>query len=127
MKAPGLAERLTVFLSQNSASTSDNHPFNELRTPFFNMGAEPLYKIVRSSGSELGWNIRHTDSDNLKIEFEVVTPLIRFTDDVIVQVIFISLQKSSLYIHSSSRTGRADFAANSGHIQSLLKAVKPGR
>jgi len=123
MKPPGMVERLSVFLTQNTASTSDNHPFPELRTPFYEIEIERLFRRVKVAGNKLGWNIKHIDDENLKLAFEVVTPVFRFKDEVIVQVIYLNPDKSSLYIQSSSGTGRADFAANSGHIQTLLKTL----
>ena len=121
---PGVNERLLTYLTKNTAATEDNHPFEELRTPVFSVGAEKLYKRVLYVAAELGWSVLANDMDNQSANFVVRTPVFLFEDDVFVQVNFINMNESSLYIQSSSRTGRADLAANSGNIQALIKGIK---
>ncbi len=123
-QAPGFYKRLSVYLTTNMAETADNHPFSELRTPVFSVSAEKLYRRVLYVAAESGWSSLATDSDNLNANFVVRTPVFLFEDDVFVQVQFINMNESSLYVRSSSRTGKADFAANAGHIQALIKAIK---
>ena len=123
---PGMVKRLAVFLTVSSASTLDDHPFKELRTPVFNMDTETLYHLVIESANGLGWGIIAHDSDTYNANFVVRSPLLLFEDDVYIQVRPISANQSSLYIQSSSRSpsAHADFAANSGHIQSLIEKVR---
>ena len=121
---PGTAKRLAVFFTVNSATTSDNPYFDELRTPVFVMDAEKLYQQVLNTGSELGWGIIANDKDLHSINFIVRTPVFLFEDDVYVEVKAIDENRSVLHIRSSSRTGKADFAANSGHIQTLIRQLK---
>jgi len=123
-QAPGFYKRLSVYLTTNVAETADNHPFEELRTPVFNVSAEKLYQRVLYVAAELGWSILASDGESLNANFAVRTPVFLFEDDVFVQVNFINMNESSLYIRSSSRTGKADFAANAGHIQALLNGIK---
>jgi len=120
-EAPGVQQRLTTFLTSNVAETKDNHSFKELETPVYNQSAEMLYQKLIDAAAELGWIIASHDSDNQNANFVVRSPVFLFEDDVFVQVQFLSLDKSSLYIRSSSRKGRSDFAANSAHIQQLIK------
>lgn len=121
---PGTAKRLAVFFTVNSASTSDDPYFEELRTPIFAMDAESLYQQALKTGSQLGWGILDNDRDKHDIKFIVRSPLFMFVDDVFIEVRAISKSRSSLNIQSNSRAGGADFAANSGHIQKLIKALK---
>ena len=121
---PGFYERLSTFLTTNFAETADDHPFAELRTPVFNVDAEKLYQRVLFVAAEAGWNVLAHDRDNLSANFVERTPVFLFEDDIFVQVKFISLDESSLYIRSSSRRGSADLAANSGHIQTLIQMIK---
>ena len=123
-QAPGLSERLTTYLTTNTAATSDDHPFEELRTPVFSVSAEELYKRALYVAAESGWSVIANDSDNLSANFIVRSPVFLFEDDVFIQVKFINLKESSLYVRSSSRAGRADLAANAGHIQDLIKGIK---
>lgn len=125
---PGIAERLHVYLSQHTAATSDNHPFPELLTPVFNVGAERLFSVVMQVADDLGWQVQESDNENLKATLVITTPIFRFKDDLVVQVNLLNSQfnaeESSLYLHSSSRQGQADFAANAGHIQTLVQRVR---
>ncbi len=123
LQPPGLVDRLQVYISSNSASTSDDHRFKELRTPQFNMNAEKLYKRVLKAAADLGWEVLSHDSDNQNANFVVRSPVFLFEDDVYVQVQFISMDESSLHVESRSRVGKADFAANAGHIQALLSKL----
>jgi hypothetical protein len=117
---------MAVFFTINSASTLDDHPFEELRTPVFDMDAETLYHLVLDSANQSGWGIIAHDSDTFNANFVVRSPILLFEDDVYVQVRPLGANKSSLYIQSSSRASwsRADFAANSGHIQELIKKLR---
>ena len=121
---PGIAKRLAVFLTTNTAVTADDHPLKELRTPVFIADAERLYKRVIFSASELGWDIIATDSDNLNVNMVARSRLFLFEDDLFVQVKLVDKDHSSLYIQSSSRKGSADFASNSGHVQALINKIK---
>ncbi len=124
LQAPGFYDRLTTYLTSNKAKTSDEHRFEELRTPVFSVSAEKLYQRVLYVAAEMGWVILANDSDNQNANFVVRTPVFLFEDDVYIQVQFINMNESSLFIQSSSRTGKADFAANAGHIQTLIKGIK---
>ncbi len=121
---PGFYKRLNTFLTVNTAETSDTHPFEELRTPVFSSDAEKLYQRVLYVAAALGWGILAHDSDKHNANFVVRSPVFLFEDDVYVQIIPVDDQYASLYIQSSSRSGRADFAANSGHIQELIRGIK---
>ena len=121
---PGFSQRFSVFLTTNQAVTADDHRFKELQTPVFNVGAEKLYQQVLLAASQLGWEIAGHDSGNQNAKFVVNSPMFLLQDDVYVQVQLIDINQSSLYVESSSRIGRADLAANSGHIQALINKLK---
>ena len=122
--APGFSKRLSVFFTSNSAATAENHKFKELNTPVFQENAGQLFKRVLLAASELGWDIVSHDSDNLNVNIIVRTRMFLFEDDVFVHVKSLDVNTSSLYVESTSRTGKADFAANSGHIQELINKLK---
>ena len=121
---PGFNERLRVFLTTNTAQTEVDHKLKELRTPEFDMDTEALYQRVLRAAAELGWDIYSHDSDNQNANFVVYSAVFFFKDDVHVQVKYLDKNRSSLFIKSASHVGRADFAANSGHIQELIKKLK---
>jgi len=121
---PGFVKRLSTYLTTNVAETSDNHPFPELRTPVFSVDAEKLYQRALYVAAESGWNVLANDRDNQDANFVVRSPIFLFEDDMYIQVKFINMNESSLYVRSGSRTGKADFAANAGHIQDLIDGIK---
>lgn len=127
-ETPGFAERLSIYLGQHTAATSDNHSFPELRTPVFVVGADSLFNIVIEVVSDLGWRLRQIDEEDLTVSLVIVTPLFRFSDDLVVQVkpknAQLNSEESTLHIHSTSRKGKADFAANAGHIQTLVQRLR---
>jgi uncharacterized protein (DUF1499 family) len=123
-QAPGIGQRLSIFLKTNVAETSDDPILEELRTPIFDISAESLQKRVIKAAAALRWEVVAQDSENQNLNILVRSPVLLFEDDVFVQVQFLDTKKSSLYIRSSSQKGRADFAANSGHIQSLIAKIK---
>ena len=121
---PGFKKRLAIFVTTNMAMTSDDPVLEELRTPVFNMDAETLYRKTLLAASKLGWTVASLDSDNQSAHFVVHSPLFLFEDDVYIQVNFINMKQSSLHVRSLSRKGKADFAANSSHIQELIQKVR---
>jgi len=123
-RPPGMKQRLAIFLTTNMAVTSDDPVLDELRTPVFELDSEELYRKMLLAASKLGWTVASLDSDNQSAHFIVHSPMFLFEDDVYVQVNFLNMGKSSLYIRSISRRGKADFAANSSHIQRLIQKVR---
>ncbi|MBN4063305.1 DUF1499 domain-containing protein [Cardiobacterium sp. AH-315-I02] len=121
---PGISERLRIFLTTNTAITADNHKLKELRTPEFDVTVEVLYQRVLAAAVELGWVIFAHDTEKKHTNFVVYSPVFLFKDKIYVQVKNIDESRSSLYIHSASHTGRADFASNSGNIQALVKKLR---
>jgi len=120
---PGVSQRLKVFLTTNVAETRDKHPFSELKTPVYTLSPTDLYQKMLQSAINLDWQVVENDDDKLTASFIVQSVAFAFKDDVTVRVNAMNDTQSSLYVHSQSRLGRADFAANSAHIQALLKGI----
>ena len=120
---PGIKDRLQVYLTSNTAKTSLDHKFYELRPPVFDVSSEQLFKKLIHAATELKWEVLSHDSDNQNANFVARSPMFLFEDDIYVQVLFVDVNKSSLFVDSTSRKGKADFAANSGHIQALFEKL----
>jgi hypothetical protein len=125
---PGMKQRLAVYLTTNTAKTSDDHPFPELRTPVFDVGPDELYIAVKDAANDLGWPILDSDDVEWRLELSAKSDILLFVDDVRVEIQPLACKeegvtKTALNIHSQSRVGSADFGANAGHIQRLVKAV----
>ena len=124
LQPPGIKERLQIFLTTHTAKTAIDHKLYELQPPVFDVSADKLYKKIIHAATELRWEVLSNDSENQNANFVVRSPMFLFEDDVYVQVLFVDVDKSSLYAESASRKGKADFAANSGHIQALFSKLK---
>lgn len=124
---PGLKKRLAVYLTTNTAVTSDEHPFAELRTPVFEVGPDELYIAVKDAAIDLSWSILDSDDVEWRLELAAKTHFLLFVDDVKVEIKPLACEEgetiTALHIHSHSRVGKADFAANADHVQQLVKAV----
>jgi hypothetical protein len=126
---PGPLKRLAVYLTTNTAATSDNHPFPELRTPVYPVGPDELYTAVKDAAISLGWSIIDSSDVEWRLHMVAKTHFLLFMDDVKVEIEPLeaaegaTATRTALNIHSHSRIGSADFAANADHIQQLVKAV----
>jgi len=121
---PGISERLKIFLTTNKAKIEDDHVLPELRTPVFQEDASRLFGRIVHEATEMGWTVSSTDRDNQQANFTVSSPIFLFKDDVFVQVKLEGMKRSTVYMESQSRTGNGDLAANSSHIQNMLRRLR---
>jgi len=126
MEAPGFFNRLIAFSSTNIAETSENHIYPELRTRYYLESAESLFDHLIQAVRTLGWEIVSSDSAKKEMQIVIKTPLWKFRDDMLIRVELIDDSHSSLYIRSSSRVGKGDLGANSGHIHKLYHTLEKG-
>jgi uncharacterized protein (DUF1499 family) len=80
--------------------------------------AEALLK-ARDLASTLGWRIIAVDVAEGYMEATVSTPLLRFKDDVVVEV-HPAAGGSEVHMRSKSRLGKGDFGANAQRIRVFL-------
>lgn len=80
-------------------------------------------KVVDTAKKQSGWKIVNVDEASFRIELMAITPLLKFTDDVVIEV---RPEKggSSLHMRSKSRLGKSDLGANFKRISEFLKAVQ---
>jgi uncharacterized protein (DUF1499 family) len=125
--SPGPKKRLAVYLTTNIAETADDHPFPELRTPLFSADPDELYIAVKDAAISLGWAITDSNDTEWRLHLVAKTRFLLFMDDVHVEIKPMGCSEgittTALHIESRSRVGNADFAANAGHIQKLVKVV----
>ncbi len=119
-EAPGVKERMSVFLTGNVAELSPGHTFPELRNPEYHWSAAELERRATQAVTELGW-LLEPEKDGLHAV--VITPLIGFKDDVLIHAESLSDGRSRLHVRSSSRVGKADFAANLRHVNELIAKI----
>lgn len=63
------------------------------------------------------------DPENLRIKFVATTGLMRFKDDVDIEVIPINEGKATFAIYSRSRVGYSDLGANRKRVNDLIRSV----
>lgn len=114
--APGIGERLKIYLLTNRAETRDGHSFPELRTPHFEIRPDQAKEIAKTAARKLGWDAL---SEDAPLHFVATTSIMRFKDDVRVEI-RPSANGVTLKIISQSRVGRGDFAANAAHITEFI-------
>lgn len=122
-QSPGVAARLKIFLTTHRAEIKQQALLPELESPKFNLSAEQLFEKLPAVIQSLGWEIKLTDSTNYLYEVVVSTPLFGFKDDIDISILDDG-GGCYLYADSRSRVGRADFAANSHHLQQLLAQLQ---
>lgn len=120
---PGLWPRLQRYLGQHVAQTAPDSRFPELRTRHYALRPQALYADVQAAVARLGWTVTERDPARGEVRAVVVTPLLRFRDDILIRVNAGAGHASSLYLRSRSRVGRGDLGANIRHILDLYAAL----
>ncbi len=119
---PGFRTRLFTYLTQNVAETRRDHGFPELELRSYTMSPTPLFTRVEHAITALGWEIVDFDPGRYYLHAVVVTPLLKFKDDVEVYLVP-AREGTELHIRSSSRVGKGDLGANTRHILDLLATL----
>lgn len=122
-QAPGLLPRLKIFTTTNRAEVSREPVLAELQSPQFKQTADKVFAALPAIVESLGWEIKEINEDKLRLRAVVSTPLWKFKDDVVINVLA-GADHSYLLASSQSRIGRADLAANSRHLQVLLEKLR---
>lgn len=121
LSPPGALERIKTYLTTNVAETRSDHEFPELRPPLVSVGKEQSKEALLSAMRSLGWReVRGSDGE---IRAVVVSPLLRFRDDVTVRLEETE-RGTLLQARSASRIGKGDLAANARHLQLLFSEVE---
>lgn len=80
-------------------------------------------KIHELATTRKGWQILHADSENLHLEAVATTSLMRFKDDLVIEVRPEPTGQSSVHMRSRSRVGKSDLGANAARIKAFLSDV----
>ena len=93
--------------------------------PLFDASPDELFdRIVKRIEADRKWTPKSIDADTRRLSFVASTSLLRFKDDVDIQVLPIeSGQGATLAIYSRSRVGYSDLGANLKRIKKLLKDI----
>lgn len=83
-------------------------------------GAELFAKLNDMIASERSFGQLTSDADALRLKFVATTGLMRFKDDVDIEVIPLDDGKATLAIYSRSRVGYSDLGANRKRVTKLI-------
>lgn len=81
-------------------------------------------KVVATARSMKSWEIAVTDGSSLRLEAVATTPLLRFKDDIVVELRSGENGRYFAHIRSRSRLGKSDLGANAARIRVFSGALK---
>jgi len=120
---PGFISRLMIYTTKNTAQSSSNPLLPELRIKTYAAPATDFFDQLIPHLIHLGWEVQSVDKDQLTIHAVVSSSFLQFKDDVVIRLESTGKRETRLHIRSTSRTGRADFGANLGHILKLYQEI----
>lgn len=96
--------------------------------PLFDASARDLFSQLNEMiAAERLWALRYSDPETLQFHVVARTPLLRFKDDVYIQIIAPDAeavdQNTSLAIYSGSRIGHSDLGANKKRVVAMLEML----
>ena len=80
-------------------------------------------KLSEIIASERSFGKIETDADALRIKFVATTGMMRFKDDVDIEIIPLDEGRSSVAIYSRSRVGYSDLGANRKRVTKLIERL----
>lgn len=80
-------------------------------------------KLSEIIASERSFGKIDTDAEALRIKFVATTGLMRFKDDVDIEIIPLDEGRSSVAIYSRSRVGYSDLGANRKRVTKLIERL----
>lgn len=80
-------------------------------------------KLSEVVAAERSWSKVESDAEALRLRFVATTGLMRFKDDVDIEIIPIDESRSTLAIYSRSRVGYSDLGANRKRVTKLIERV----
>jgi hypothetical protein len=112
----------TAYPLRFRAVQNDLYP--DLKAFTSRLEPEALYVVaLETARAQSNWEITDSDSAKRRIHAVARTPLMRFADDVTIEVRD-GDGGATLHMRSRSRLGRNDFGANANRIRAYFKAVE---
>lgn len=84
--------------------------------------AKTYEKIKALAQKQEGWQVVNSDEANFRLEITATTSLLKFTDDVVIEV-RPEPDGSTVHMRSKSRLGKSDLGANYKRIQKFLSLL----
>lgn len=103
-----------------------NNATPDQESPIFPMQPSDLSRKLRGVvDSEGSWKDLSVSEDGLKMHFVAVSSLLRFKDDVSIEILpdAANPAQSALAVYSASRVGHSDLGANGKRVRGLLSML----
>lgn len=123
-RPPGVLARLTLYLGSNVAETGPDARLPELAPIVLEGGLAAPAQAVADACRELGWRAVTIHEGGSVVTAQVVTPVLRFTDDVQVHLLARADGTLEARVRSASRVGKGDLGANARHVMDLRAALE---
>ncbi|NQY96544.1 MAG: DUF1499 domain-containing protein [Henriciella sp.] len=105
----------------------DNHCLAadpDFAPPVMVMTARGLFsRMSEVIASERRWGNIEADAESYRIKFVATTGLMRFKDDVDIEIIPVDEGKATFAIYSRSRVGYSDLGANRKRVNEIIRRV----
>lgn len=124
LDTPGLLPRLTTYLTDNAVSTQSIAAFPERELTRYRRPPAVVLEAAEAVARAEGWQVVSVDREAQTLHAVAATPVWGFRDDVRVRVTLTDDGASALHIRSSSRTGAADFGANTARLIRLRRGIE---
>ncbi|MEP1142667.1 MAG: DUF1499 domain-containing protein [Henriciella sp.] len=96
----------------------------DFTSPELSMTPRGLFsKLSEMIAAERSFGKVETDAEHLRLKFVATTGLMRFKDDVDIEVIALDEGRSTFAIYSRSRVGYSDMGANRKRVTKLIDAL----
>lgn len=97
---------------------------SDFEPPVLNLTGRGLFsKFNEVIASERSFGRIEADADTLRIKFVATTGLMRFKDDVDIEIIPLDEGRATFAIYSRSRVGYSDLGANRKRVTKLIDRV----
>lgn len=81
--------------------------------------------VLSVASTREDWHLANVDQQNLRFEAVATTRLLRFKDDIVVEIRSGTLpSESAVHVRSRSRLGKSDLGTNAERIEAFLSAVR---
>ncbi len=120
---PGLAYRLSAYLSAKRVETTPVSVFPEREQPSYYRPLDRVFQAALASARERGWRIKTSDSANHKFHAVARTPWLGFKDDIQVQLSRVNDAKTALQFQGESRRGLVDLGQNTAYLIALRRGI----
>lgn len=111
-----------AYQAENVDKQKQLHP--EIQPLKTNLNPADAFKLVEQVARAEGWEIASVDPINMRLEAISTTTLLRFKDDVVIEVRTAGTSNCSIHMRSKSRVGKGDLGANSKRIKSFFAKLK---